>query len=156
MTKPSAPLLPCPFCGSTSISEPQEGSTFRWRYLACNECGAQCGEERIQTLGDGTNEEWDANVYARLIESWNRRASPQVPPRDDPLPALKVSRELSPEIYVSSDGVVFADPDKAQSYCGSHGQTFQRYVADDSDVDWSDASPPRAAGTDKGNDDAES
>jgi Lar family restriction alleviation protein len=65
--------LPCPFCGGTNI-EVVEGDTFRWRLACCRECGAQAGEVRIQTLGDGTPEEWEADAASRAIEEWNRRS----------------------------------------------------------------------------------
>jgi Lar family restriction alleviation protein len=65
--------LPCPFCGSTAVAT-QEGSTFRWRFAYCMECGAQAGEIRVQTLGAGTPAEWQAKANADAIAEWNRRA----------------------------------------------------------------------------------
>jgi Lar family restriction alleviation protein len=65
-------LLPCPFCGATSVSV-REGSTFRWRYASCDECGAQAGEVRRQTLGEGTKEEWEAEATRSALAEWNRR-----------------------------------------------------------------------------------
>ena len=62
----------CPFCGGTSVFT-SEGSTFRWWVAGCNECGAQAGEVRRQTLGDGTNEEWDEAARIEAIEAWNER-----------------------------------------------------------------------------------
>jgi hypothetical protein len=65
--------LPCPFCGSTSI-DVMNGSTFRWRFACCMDCGAQAGEVRAQTLGEGTPAEWEIAAKARAIEEWNVRA----------------------------------------------------------------------------------
>ena len=67
-------LLPCPFCGSTEGLVFSEGETFRWRVAECVKCGAKTGEERTQTLGSGTPEEWGANCRKRLIAAWNTRA----------------------------------------------------------------------------------
>jgi Lar family restriction alleviation protein len=39
------PLLPCPFCGSTNISE-VEGRTYKWSKMQCNDCEASSGEMR--------------------------------------------------------------------------------------------------------------
>lgn len=64
--------LPCPFCGSTSVSV-KEGSTFRWRIAYCNECDAQAGEVRAQTSGDGRPNEWEAAAIDRAIAEWNKR-----------------------------------------------------------------------------------
>lgn len=72
---PPTELLPCPWCGHVGLDF-SEGSTFRWRIAECANCGASTGEERIQTLGEGTREEWEANVRERLIAAWNRRAPP--------------------------------------------------------------------------------
>lgn len=72
-------LLPCPFCGDTDV-DVHEGDTFRWRYAACGPCGARAPEVRIQTLGDGTREEWEADAHRRALEEWNRRpALPATP-----------------------------------------------------------------------------
>lgn len=65
-------VKPCPFCGGDKISV-REGSTFRWWLAQCNECGATSGEVRRQTLGEGTNEEWDAQAMADAFERWNER-----------------------------------------------------------------------------------
>jgi Lar family restriction alleviation protein len=66
-------LEPCPFCGGANVSV-VEGETFRWRFAKCNECGAQAPDVRIQTLGDGTKEEWEADAHRRAIVEWNTRA----------------------------------------------------------------------------------
>ena len=46
-------VKPCPFCGTADVTV-QPGSTFRWWVAACSSCGAQSGEVRVQTMGDGT------------------------------------------------------------------------------------------------------
>lgn len=67
-------LLPCPFCGGKSVSV-EEGSTFRWVYASCDDCGAQCGEVRKQTMGEGTQEQWNAAAEVSAINAWNTRAA---------------------------------------------------------------------------------
>lgn len=64
--------LPCPFCGST-LFRVCEGSTFRWRVATCVDCGAQAGEVRVQTLGEGTRDEWEEAAEEAAIKEWNRR-----------------------------------------------------------------------------------
>jgi len=63
---------PCPFCGHVGVSV-IEASTFRWRVAQCNGCGAQCGEVRVQTMGEGNREEWERAVIAEAIAVWNTR-----------------------------------------------------------------------------------
>ena len=65
--------LPCPFCGHTGIKV-VETSTFRWRVASCTNCGAQAGEVRIQTSGEGTKEEWEARACERAVQVWNERS----------------------------------------------------------------------------------
>lgn len=72
-------LKPCPFCGDSGVTTMNEGSTFRWRYLSCNSCGATPGEVRVQTFGDGTPDEWEKQAAKDAIAAWNRRAQPAVP-----------------------------------------------------------------------------
>lgn len=67
-----ADLLPCPFCGGTNV-DVVEGDTYRWRLARCLECGAQASDVRIQTLGDGTKEEWEAKAHTRALAEWNTR-----------------------------------------------------------------------------------
>lgn len=67
------PLKPCPFCGHVGLDF-REGSTFRWLDSSCAGCGASTGETRIQTLGQGTKEEWMADAKRDAIAAWNRRA----------------------------------------------------------------------------------
>ena len=71
----------CPFCGGQALSM-SEGSTFRWRVLSCDCCGANAGETRIKTAGEGTQEDWAANCKAEAIAAWNRRAQPAAPAVD--------------------------------------------------------------------------
>ena len=65
-------LKPCPFCGETNVSV-NNGSTFRWRVAVCNCCGAQAGEVRAQTYGDGTRDTWEAEAKKDALAEWNRR-----------------------------------------------------------------------------------
>ena len=65
--------LPCPFCGHTGVNV-HETSTFRWRVAECNNCGAQCGEVRVQTTGEGTQEEWERQAKEDALKEWNTRA----------------------------------------------------------------------------------
>ncbi len=66
-------IKPCPFCGGTEITT-YEGSSFRWRFAFCNTCGAQSGEVCVQTLGEGTPEEWEAAAISDALAEWNKRA----------------------------------------------------------------------------------
>jgi hypothetical protein len=77
--------LPCPFCGGHEVTI-VEGGSFRWRLAQCCNCGAQSGEVRVQTLGDGTKEEWEAQAERNAIAEWNTRA------------ALAAPQELPPEM----------------------------------------------------------
>jgi Lar family restriction alleviation protein len=83
MTIPAA--LSCPFCGSANVYT-QEGSTFRWMLAECQNCGARGPEVRVQTLGEGTREEWLARGSAAAIAEWNSRAET---PQDIPTPRSK-------------------------------------------------------------------
>ncbi len=71
------PLLPCPFCGHVGLDF-NEGSTFRWLAYSCGKCGMG-SETRMQTLGEGTKEEWLAKAERIAIEEWNTRASSAAP-----------------------------------------------------------------------------
>jgi Lar family restriction alleviation protein len=66
-------LLPCPFCGHVGISV-CEGSTFRWRYAMCDNCGAQAGEVRHNTLADDQAAATKES-HAEAIKEWNTRAA---------------------------------------------------------------------------------
>lgn len=63
--------LPCPFCGHLGVTG-YEGSTFRWYYVACDGCGAQCGEVRIQTIGMPRGDAVRV-AHAEAVEEWNKR-----------------------------------------------------------------------------------
>ena len=63
---------PCPFCGEDNVKV-REGSTFRWRLVECQCCGALGPEIRIQTTGSGTLEEWEAVGSEDAIKEWNER-----------------------------------------------------------------------------------
>ena len=75
--------LPCPFCGHVGLSH-YEGLTFRWLTTECNGCGAQCGEERINTM---TMERSAAIEQAKeaAIKTWNTRFTP-LPPQQQAEP----------------------------------------------------------------------
>ena len=64
---------PYPFCGGIGIAI-RDGSTFRWVVAECIECGATCGEVRVQTMGDGSPEEWMAQAERAAVEAWDKRA----------------------------------------------------------------------------------
>ena len=64
--------LPCPFCGFDAIAI-DEGSTFRWLHAECIQCGARCGEVRVQTMGEGTPAEWRAAGELAALARWNKR-----------------------------------------------------------------------------------
>jgi len=47
---------------------------------SCSECGATCGEERVQTSGNGYREDWWQEAKIRATKTWNTRATqPQAP-----------------------------------------------------------------------------
>lgn len=69
MTEP----LPCPFCGHVGVTH-SEGSTFRWLVTECNGCGAQCEEERIDTLSPDRGAAIEQAKEA-AIKAWNTRAA---------------------------------------------------------------------------------
>ena len=64
---------PCPFCGSVGI-DILEGSTFRWMEARCIECGATCGEVRVQTTGEASPEERLEKAMRAALHAWNTRA----------------------------------------------------------------------------------
>jgi hypothetical protein len=69
--------LPCPFCGHVGVTH-NEGLTFRWLTTECNGCGAQCAEERINTM---TMERSAAIEQAKVeaLKTWNTRFTPFPP-----------------------------------------------------------------------------
>jgi Lar family restriction alleviation protein len=66
-------VKPCPFCGGTEI-QVVDGSTVRWRLAQCQGCGAQAGDVRIQTAGDGRHSDWEAKATRLALDEWNKRA----------------------------------------------------------------------------------
>ena len=64
--------LPCPFCSYAEITV-VDGSTFRWRHAACENCGSYGPEVRAQTLGRGTKENWDSVAVHDATYMWNIR-----------------------------------------------------------------------------------
>jgi hypothetical protein len=66
-------MKPCPWCGSREgeVLQPP-GSTFRWRAWVCG-CGVVGPEIRIQTLGEGTREEWEAAARKEALRAWDER-----------------------------------------------------------------------------------
>jgi Lar family restriction alleviation protein len=66
-------VMPCPFCGGTKVNI-IEGLTFRWRRAECQECEAMAGAVRVQTMGDGTDEEWETEAADEAFKQWNKRA----------------------------------------------------------------------------------
>ena len=56
--------LPCPFCGSTEGFYVEEGSTFRWRFLSCRNCG-----EATEVRHKNNSDEPDS-----YIADWNAAA----------------------------------------------------------------------------------
>jgi len=73
MTEP----LPCPFCGHVGLSH-NEGSTFRWLMTECSGCGAQCGEERINTMSMERSAAIEQAKEAAIV-TWNTRAPQRKP-----------------------------------------------------------------------------
>jgi Lar family restriction alleviation protein len=71
---PMDKCLPCPFCGSHDVAV-IEGETFRWRLVECHGCGAQGPDIRIQTMGSGTLEKWEATARKAAMAEWNKRSS---------------------------------------------------------------------------------
>ena len=63
--------LPCPFCGDIN-GEVQQTSTFRWRAWVCG-CGVVGPDVRIQTLGEGTKEQWEEAAALEAVKAWNTR-----------------------------------------------------------------------------------
>ena len=86
MTEP----LPCPFCGHVGLSH-HEGTTFRWLATECNGCGAQCGEERIDTLSKDHSAAIEQAKEA-AITTWNTRFTP-FPPQQQAEPVMYVNPE---------------------------------------------------------------
>ena len=60
-------LLPCPFCGGTSVTV-EEGTTYRWAVATCVDCGATASEVRAVPDVVKTQE--------LALAEWNLRSSP--------------------------------------------------------------------------------
>ena len=64
-------LKPCPWCAGTSI-QAFEGSTHRWGYLACNDCGANKGDCRKADISLPATHETNLAAFAL---DWNTRVA---------------------------------------------------------------------------------
>lgn len=70
-------LLPCPFCGSTSVEQhdsSRPGSVSRWHQIVCSNCEAKGPETQGCSLSyhgaDGI-----AEAALECVEAWNTRTS---------------------------------------------------------------------------------
>ena len=68
---------PCPWCGFVGV-QVREGSSFRWMYAECDGCGVNGPEIRVQTLGEGTREQWWAKGKQDALDAWNLRKARDV------------------------------------------------------------------------------
>jgi hypothetical protein len=58
----------------------EQTSSFRWRSLLCENCGAHGPEVRCKSFGEGSRREWEEECRARCIEAWNKMiAAPNKP-----------------------------------------------------------------------------
>ena len=73
MTDETQALKPCPFCGGVGLDF-TDGTTFRWLAYSCVDCGIG-SETRVQTMGEGSIEEWKSQAQAEAVTAWNRRAT---------------------------------------------------------------------------------
>ena len=90
-------LLPCPFCGGTSVTV-EEGTTYRWAVATCVDCGATASEVRAVPDVVKTQE--------LALAEWNLRSSPaSVPGGWELVPAEILDRfqELNPSNYDHDD-----------------------------------------------------
>lgn len=62
-------LKPCPFCSGTNIHA-VEGSTHRWGYLECNDCGGNRGDCRKADISLPASHETNRVAFAA---DWNAR-----------------------------------------------------------------------------------
>lgn len=129
--KTASDLLPCPFCGHVGLDF-AEGSTFRWIEASCGGCGATRGETRIQTLGEGTKDEWMADARAEAISEWNQRATLSAPPVAEGMPELPAGWNIKED----EDGwIYFRRPDDfrqaitPKQHLGSHSETLYMLLA---------------------------
>lgn len=102
----SAELKPlaCPFCGHVGLDF-TEGSTFRHIVASCGGCGATRDETRIQTLGQGTKDEWMAEARNDAIEHWNKR-TPSAPGAPQEAAARRLAFLCNPAAgrYIEQEG----------------------------------------------------
>lgn len=124
---------PCPFCGHVGIDF-AEGSTFRWIVASCGGCGASLDETRIQTLGEGTKDEWMAEAKADAIAAWNRRSDPLVERVKELEEALVEARSVLSSVCtnkhrrVVEDGVVLYT--QTEEWCRwAEGEVLVKVVA---------------------------
>lgn len=101
-------LLPCPFCGHVGLDF-AEGETFRWMLPSCSGCGASCGDVRVQTMGEGTKEQWWEAAKLSAIKEWNTRAQVTAAPQEGVHPNAKTWPE---RIWLQG----FPDFDEPQPY----------------------------------------
>ena len=64
--------LPCPFCKKIGITV-EQGSSFKWFLGRCNECGATCGEIRVESK-DIPRDKFGDLIAQKVIAEWNKRA----------------------------------------------------------------------------------
>ena len=117
-TPPEA--LPCPFCGHIGLNF-DEGSTFRWMVASCGGCGATRGDVRVQTLGEGTKEQWWEAAKIDAIEDWNQRAALAAPPLQ--VPQADIMRKLQDPtlVHVAMIRGEIATPD-IRTFLHAHGE----------------------------------
>lgn len=84
-------LLPCPFCGSENINL-HEGSSFRWVYMGCDDCGAQTGEYRFHTLVEQEQAKIEALQDGK--KEWNTRGTPTAPVATQSQEVMKFGEKL--------------------------------------------------------------
>jgi hypothetical protein len=124
--KQAIEALPCPFCGHVGLDF-REGTTFRWIVAECSGCGASRGETRIQTLGEGTKDEWMADAREDAIREWNRRAALRSMPQGEP-ERLALTQATAPrKIWLN----LFGDADTG----------CEPFPDDHEGVTWSDDEP---------------
>lgn len=73
-------VKPCPFCGCKTV-QVVDGSTFRWAKAECDNCGASCGEVRVNT----TQARNETEIRAAVVEEWNKRIADPLQARIDEL-----------------------------------------------------------------------
>lgn len=81
-------VKPCPFCGCKTV-QVVDGSTFRWAKAECDNCGASCGEVRVNT----TQARNETEIRAAVVEEWNKRIADPLQTRIDELPWIEQFKE---------------------------------------------------------------